>query len=75
VHGVYGVYDIYGVCGVYSVCVCGLYGVWCVWCVWFAWCVYVCASSAVQSTALDAHNSLKHMLPQHCKTFNDVFDW
>jgi hypothetical protein len=22
---------------------------------------------------LDTHNSLKHMLPQHCKTFNDVF--
>jgi hypothetical protein len=36
-------------------------------------------SSAVQSvtvtlcTALDTHNSLKHMLPQQCKTFNDVF--
>jgi hypothetical protein len=26
-------------------------------------------------TALDTHNSLKHMLPQHCKTFNDVFYW
>jgi hypothetical protein len=23
--------------------------------------------------ALDTHNSLKHMLPQHCKTFKDVF--
>jgi hypothetical protein len=24
-------------------------------------------------TAPDTHNSLKHMLPQQCKTFNDVF--
>jgi hypothetical protein len=29
----------------------------------------------VHGTALDRHNSLKHMLPQHCKTFNDVFYW
>jgi ankyrin repeat protein len=26
-----------------------------------------------ECTALDTHNSLKHMLPRHCKTFNDVF--
>jgi hypothetical protein len=26
-------------------------------------------------TALDTHNSLKHMLSQQCKTFNDVFYW
>jgi hypothetical protein len=24
-------------------------------------------------TALDTHYSLKHMLPQQCKSFNDVF--
>ena len=39
--------------------------------------VVVCVLSAVQRapcTALSAHtHNLKHMLPQHCKTYNDVF--
>jgi hypothetical protein len=26
-------------------------------------------------STLDTHNRLKHMLPQQCKTFNDVFYW
>jgi hypothetical protein len=34
--------------------------------------LYVCVSSAVHGTRY-THYSLKHMLPQHCKTCNDVF--
>jgi hypothetical protein len=37
----------------------------------------VCILSAVQRRTLQGaqytHDSLKHMLPQHCNTYNDVF--
>jgi len=33
----------------------------------------VCVLGAVQRATQYTHHNLKHMLPQHCKTYNDVF--
>jgi len=35
-------------------------------------CTECCAVCTLHSTQYTHHN-LKHMLPQHCKTYNDVF--
>jgi hypothetical protein len=36
------------------------------------WCVYWVLCSVLHDTKYTHHN-LKHMLPQHCITYNDVF--
>jgi hypothetical protein len=34
--------------------------------------VVMCVLSAVQRATAYTHHNLKHMLPQHCITYNDV---